>query len=194
LSAGELDKSDKPEITDAIDVLVRRAWNVSETAAIKSLAERELEGAGGRVGEGSERARPRAGLLKSVGHRRRRWSGWSSSPGIHAWDNWTVPMSMREVEPGVRLIMNTGHLSDDHGGSRVLRRRTRTDHDNQSKTPSGKSGPSQLLWTYGPGALIDLPSLSVVTLADRPVGEGTLPAHCRAAPAHRRAQGCSGRR
>jgi hypothetical protein len=24
-------------------------------------------------------------------------------------------MSMREVEPGVRLIMNTGHISDDHG-------------------------------------------------------------------------------
>jgi hypothetical protein len=23
-------------------------------------------------------------------------------------------MSMREVEPGVRLIMNTGHISDDH--------------------------------------------------------------------------------
>ena len=41
--------------------------------------------------------------------------GLVKSPGIHAWDNWTVPMSMREVEPGVRLIMNTGHISDDHG-------------------------------------------------------------------------------
>ena len=36
------------------------------------------------------------------------------SPGIQAWDNWTVPMSMREVEPGVRLIMNTSHIADDH--------------------------------------------------------------------------------
>ena len=33
-----------------------------------------------------------------------------------------------------------------------------------SKTPVGEVRPSQLLWTYGPGALIDLPSLSVVTL------------------------------
>jgi hypothetical protein len=33
------------------------------------------------------------------------------------------------------------------------------------KTPVGEVRPSQLLWTYGPGALIDLPSLSVVTLA-----------------------------
>lgn len=37
------------------------------------------------------------------------------SLSIHEWDNWTVPMLMREVEPGVRLIMNTGHISDDHG-------------------------------------------------------------------------------
>jgi hypothetical protein len=32
------------------------------------------------------------------------------------------------------------------------------------KTPVGAVRPSQLLWTYGPGALVDLPSLSVVTL------------------------------
>ncbi len=32
------------------------------------------------------------------------------------------------------------------------------------KTPVGDVRPSQLLWTYGPGALIDLPSLSVLTL------------------------------
>lgn len=31
-------------------------------------------------------------------------------------------------------------------------------------TPVGEVRPSQLLWTYGPGALIDLPNLSVVTL------------------------------
>ncbi|MBX6764744.1 MAG: DUF1998 domain-containing protein [Rubrobacteraceae bacterium] len=32
------------------------------------------------------------------------------------------------------------------------------------KTPVGDIRPSQLLWTYGPGALIDLPNLSVVTM------------------------------
>ena len=32
-----------------------------------------------------------------------------------------------------------------------------------NKTPVGEVRPSQLLWTYGPGALIDLPNLSVVT-------------------------------
>ena len=33
-----------------------------------------------------------------------------------------------------------------------------------SRTPVGEIRPSQLLWTYGPGALIDLPNLSVVTM------------------------------
>ncbi|TXH17718.1 MAG: DUF1998 domain-containing protein [Gammaproteobacteria bacterium] len=51
-----------------------------------------------------------------------------------------------------------------------------------NRTPVGEVRPSQLLWTYGPGALIDLPSLSVVTLGidqwekDRcqPIGEPRL--------------------
>ena len=33
-----------------------------------------------------------------------------------------------------------------------------------NKSPVGEVRPSQILWTYGPGALIDLPSLSVVTM------------------------------
>lgn len=33
-----------------------------------------------------------------------------------------------------------------------------------SKSPVGQVRPSQLLWTFGPGALIDLPNLSVVTM------------------------------
>lgn len=35
---------------------------------------------------------------------------------------------------------------------------------NGGKTPVGEVRPSQLLWTYGPGALVDLPNLSVVTM------------------------------
>jgi hypothetical protein len=33
-----------------------------------------------------------------------------------------------------------------------------------SKIPVGDVRPSQLLWTYGPGALVDLPNLSVLTM------------------------------
>ncbi|MFV8626539.1 DISARM system helicase DrmA [Ralstonia pseudosolanacearum] len=112
--ASALDKSDKPEITEAIGVLVSRAWNVSETASIKSLAERELkERADEWAKEVSVPGRTLA--YEKRGAQAATMVGLVKSPGIHAWDNWTVPMSMREVEPGVRLIMNTGHISDDHG-------------------------------------------------------------------------------
>ena len=40
-----------------------------------------------------------------------RWSRLLKRPGIQAWDNFTVPMSMREVEPGVSLIMSTIRFS-----------------------------------------------------------------------------------
>lgn len=44
------------------------------------------------------------------------------------------------------------------------------------RTPVGEIRPSQLLWTCGPGALIDLPSLSVITLGtDRWEKERCLP-------------------
>ncbi|MCB0232432.1 MAG: helicase, partial [Anaerolineae bacterium] len=111
--AGKLDRSDQAEITEAIDVLVKRAWNVSELSGTKSLAERELKeradewakevGKGGRILAYEKRGREKDKTVALI-----------KSPGIQAWDNWTVPMSMREVEPGVRLIMNTGHLTDDH--------------------------------------------------------------------------------
>ena len=34
-------------------------------------------------------------------------------PGIDPWDDVTVPMSLREVEPGVRLIMNKSKRADE---------------------------------------------------------------------------------
>jgi hypothetical protein len=33
-------------------------------------------------------------------------------PGLLRWDIVTAPMSLREVEPGVRLIMDTATLAD----------------------------------------------------------------------------------
>ena len=111
--AGKLNKSDQGEITDAINVLVKRAWNVSELSSTKHLAEQELKeradewakevGKGGRILAYEKRGRKKDKTVALI-----------RSPGIQAWDNWTVPMSMREVEPGVRLIMNTGHITDDH--------------------------------------------------------------------------------
>ncbi|MDO4905801.1 MAG: DISARM system helicase DrmA [Lautropia sp.] len=109
--AGGLDKSDKKEITEAIDVLVNRAWNVSDASAIRNLAERELkERADEWAKEVSVPGRTLA--YEKRGVKAGTTVGLLKAPGIHAWDNWTVPMSMRDVEPGVRLIMDTGRISD----------------------------------------------------------------------------------
>jgi Helicase conserved C-terminal domain len=104
--AGALDKPDRAEAAEARDLLIRRAWEISHEMNVKDLASSELKerldewaheaGKGGRTlayeKKGANRATTVA-LLKR--------------PGIQAWDNFTVPMSMREVEPGVGLIMST---------------------------------------------------------------------------------------
>jgi len=110
--ASKLHTSNHPSILEAIGVLVRRAWNVSENSAIEELAERELtERADQWAKEASVPGRTLA--YEKRGDRADTTVALIKSPGIHAWDNWTIPMSMREVEPGVRLIMNTERLSDD---------------------------------------------------------------------------------
>ena len=112
--AGKLGKSDQSEISDAIDVLVKRAWNVSELSSTKNLAEQELKE---RADEWAKEAGKGGRILayEKRGPEKEKTVALIKSPGIQAWDNWTVPMSMREVEPGVRLIMNTSHITDDHG-------------------------------------------------------------------------------
>lgn len=111
--AEKLDKSNRPEITDAIDVLVNRAWNVSEQASTKTRAQQELKE---RADEWAKEASKGGRLLayEKRGPNKDTTVALIKSPGIQAWDNWTVPMSMREVEPGVKLIMNTGRISDDY--------------------------------------------------------------------------------
>jgi hypothetical protein len=111
--AGQLDKSDSAEITDAIDVLVKRAWGVSDLSNTKSLAEQELKE---RADEWAKEVSKGGRILayEKRGPEKDKTVALIKSPGLQVWDNWTVPMSMREVEPGVRLIMNTSHITDDH--------------------------------------------------------------------------------
>jgi hypothetical protein len=111
--AGKLIKSDQAEIGEAIDILVKRAWGVSDLTGTKALAEQELKE---RADEWAKEASKGGRILayEKRGQHKDKTVALIKSPGIQAWDNWTVPMSMREVEPGVRLIMNTSHITDDH--------------------------------------------------------------------------------
>ena len=109
LGAERLNTTTKPEIDLIKQKVSDRAWYVKSKAAKKSaekmIADRvdqwikEANKSGRRLGYETERRQGGiAALLKK--------------PGIHAWDDFTVPMSMREVEPGVKLVMDTSKLSD----------------------------------------------------------------------------------
>ena len=107
--AGKLDKSDRAEITETIKILVRRAWGVTDLSSTKNLATQELKE---RADEWAKEA-SRGGRILAYTKPGPQTVALIKSPGIQAWDNWTVPMSLREVEPGVRLIMDTSQITDD---------------------------------------------------------------------------------
>ncbi|MGX7925485.1 DISARM system helicase DrmA [Tsuneonella sp. HG094] len=113
VGAGALDKPGKPEIVRAADIIGDRAWSVSQEAAIKTLASDELKE---RIDEWADEAGKGGRTLayEKKGPKKDTMVALLRKPGIQAWDNFTVPMSMREVEPGVRLVMNTSRYG---GGS-----------------------------------------------------------------------------
>jgi len=107
--AGALDRPDRPEAAEARDLLVDRAWEVSHEAPLKDLASGELKE---RLDEWSKEASKGGRTLayEKKGPNRSTTVALLKKPGIQAWDNFTVPMSMREVEPGVRLVMSTARF------------------------------------------------------------------------------------
>lgn len=110
--AGQLSTSNQFEVSNAIKVLATRAGNVAEDNSRKKLAENELKE---RADEWTKKASMGGRILgyEKRGPEKDKTVNLIESPGLKPWNNWTVPMSMREVEPGVRLIMNKSHITDD---------------------------------------------------------------------------------
>lgn len=104
--AGALDKSDMALAANARDLLVSRAWTVSGEASVKDIALKELKE---RLDEWAKEAAKGGRTLayEKKGAASATTVALLKKPGIQPWDNFTVPQSMREVEPGVRLIMST---------------------------------------------------------------------------------------
>ena len=109
--AGDLNKTDHDEAKHAISVLSDRAWHVVDTAA-KDLSVIEMKE---RIDEWVNEANKGGRILayEKRGNQRATTVALIKSPGLKAWDNFTVPMSMREVEPGVRLQMLTNKTNDN---------------------------------------------------------------------------------
>ncbi|MBB3571126.1 DISARM system helicase DrmA [Rhizobium sp. BK491] len=109
--AGAMNSPSRPEMTATIGVVSERTWEVTEDSAKKSLTEQELKH---RADEWAKEA--------GVGGRTLVYQKYGAgptayplleTPGVKPWTDWTVPMSMREVEPGVRLVMEDSRSTAD---------------------------------------------------------------------------------
>ena len=110
LGAGQLKTVGNLKAKDAKASISDRAWKVADKAEVKTAAEgmmadridrwvKEATKAGRRLGYETEwRQGDVFALLKK--------------PGLQRWDELTAPMSMREVEPGVNLIMDAAKLDE----------------------------------------------------------------------------------
>jgi hypothetical protein len=96
-------------IIDATKSITDRVSMVAESAEAQQLAEASIKqridywvkenGIAGRTVAYEKRGQKIDSIVPLI-----------KSPGIKEWDRFTVPMSMREVEPGVKLQMNINML------------------------------------------------------------------------------------
>jgi len=114
LGASRLDSPTKTEIDLMRRLISERAWLVTDQVTTRNLVEsmvkercdewiKEATRGGRRLGYEPGKAKKKgeddiAGLLRK--------------PGSKSWDRFTVPMSMREVEPEVRLVMDPDRIPE----------------------------------------------------------------------------------
>jgi hypothetical protein len=101
--AAEMNSPSRPEMLSTTDSVTERTWEVTEDSAKKTLATAEMKS---RADEWAKEAAVPGRLLvyQKYGAGPTAYA-LLEAPGIRPWSTWTVPMSMREVEPGVNLVM-----------------------------------------------------------------------------------------
>lgn len=109
--AQSLKQPNQAEMLEAMKVLETRADNIAEAPAKKLAGDMLKQRADQWVNEVMQGNRILA--YEKRGPDKDRTVPLIKAPGAQTWDNWTVPMSMREVEPGVRLVMNSAKIKDD---------------------------------------------------------------------------------
>jgi hypothetical protein len=113
LGAGELKTIANPETTLAKESISDRAWQCVSKRSVKTAAEgmladridrwvKEATKVGRRLGYDEER---RQGDVVAL----------LRKPGPQRWDELTAPMSMREVEPGVCLLLDPVKMDEGPG-------------------------------------------------------------------------------
>ncbi|WP_417423185.1 DISARM system helicase DrmA [Hoeflea sp.] len=109
--AGAMTSPSRPEMLETIGAVAARSWEVTEDSGKKALTEAEMKS---RADDWANEAGVSGRTLVYQKH----GAGPTaypllSPPGIKSWTDWTVPMSMREVEPGVRLVMEDDRSTSD---------------------------------------------------------------------------------
>lgn len=109
--AGALNSPSRPEMVSTIEALSARTWEVTEDSAKKGLATAELKS---RADQWAKEAGVTGRLLvyQKYGAGPTAYA-LLEAPGLRPWSTWTVPMSMREVEPGVNLVMEDDRSLND---------------------------------------------------------------------------------
>jgi len=109
--AGMLDSPSRQEIEETTEAIAARTWEVTEDPNKKGLAESALKK---RADDWAREAGMGGRILVY-----QRWGAGPTAypllatPGMKPWTDWTVPTSMREVEPGVRLVMEDDRTTHD---------------------------------------------------------------------------------
>lgn len=109
--AGALTSPSRPEVVSTVDSVTERTWEVTEDSAKKNLAMAEMKS---RADEWAKEAAVPGRMLvyQKYGAGPTAYA-LLEAPGIKPWSTWTVPMSMREVEPGVNLVMEDDRSNQD---------------------------------------------------------------------------------
>jgi hypothetical protein len=109
--AGAMNSPSLNAMLETISAVSHRTWEVTEDSGKKALAEAEMKS---RADEWANEAAVRGRTLVYQKHGEGPTAyPLLSAPGIKTWTDWTVPMSMREVEPGVRRVMEDDRSTND---------------------------------------------------------------------------------
>jgi hypothetical protein len=114
LGAGKMNSVSNPEVGGLKQVVSQRGGRVTGASEVGKLAEDMV---GERCDEWVRQA-TRGGRRLGYEAGRKRKAGEDDiaallkRPGLQTWDRFTVPLSLREVEAGVRLVMNSDNLPE----------------------------------------------------------------------------------
>ena len=110
LGAEQMSTVANPEAQEAKKTLSDRAWKVSDKHEVKDTSERMLADRIDRWVKEATRGGRQLGYQTEWG--RGDIFALLRKPGAQRWDELSAPMSMREVEPGVSLVMDDAKLED----------------------------------------------------------------------------------